>query len=44
MQVNVDKYKKLRRLTKKLIKKEEKDYGGKLAESLHENPDDSGQS
>ena len=37
-QVNVDKYKNLRRLTKQLIKKKKKNYSGKLAESLHENP------
>ena len=37
-QVNVDKYKNLKCLTKQLIKKKKKNYSGKLAESLHENP------
>ena len=35
--VNIEKYKILRRLTKRLIKKKKKNYGEKLAKSLHKN-------
>ena len=36
--VNIEKYKILRHLTKRLIKKKKKNYGEKLAKSLHKNP------